>query len=97
MAKRVEEQVPILPAIESKRHLFAVGLQVLCADSVPRADYSTLEKRECGLDGVCIDVSLCVDAQLVSDRLVSSVVPKVLCGTPVGVEVVRIDLPVSSK
>src|SRR5581483_9080069 len=43
---------------------------MLSADFMPRTDYPALEQRECGLNGIGVDVPVNVDAILVFDRLV---------------------------
>lgn len=59
------------------------------ADFMPCAHYAALEKRKCGLDSIGVDVALRIDAELVANRLVSSVFPQMFCGTSVCLPIVR--------
>src|ERR1700687_6349858 len=43
---------------------------MLGANTMPRADDAALQQRECGLDGVRVDVSVHIDSVLVFDGLV---------------------------
>ena len=82
MSQRINEQIGTLSAIESERHFFAVGLQMLRANFMPRPNNAALQERESRLDCVGVDVTLHVDSQAVPNRLVPSVFPKMLCGAP---------------
>lgn len=53
MAQGIEEQVGVLPAIETEGHLVQVGSEMFCADLVPASDDAALEQRECGFDSIC--------------------------------------------
>lgn len=90
VSQRINEQIGTLSAIESERHFFAVGLQMLRANFMPRPNNAALQERESRLDCVGVDVTLHVDSQAVPNRLVPSVFPKMLCGAPVGVEIVGV-------
>ncbi len=45
---------------------------MLCANSIPRANDASLEQRECGFDGIGMNVAFNVDVLFVADRLVPS-------------------------
>ena len=77
MTQSVQEQIGVLPAIEAESHFLAVGLQMLRADFVPRSNDAALEQRECGFDGIGVDVAIGVDAQLVTDGLVPSILSQI--------------------
>src|ERR1700719_453633 len=89
MTQGVYKQIGILTPIESKRHFFAVGLKMLCTESMPRTNNAALQKRECGFDGVGIDVALCINVELVPNRFVPSILPKMLRRTFVRLKVIR--------
>ncbi len=74
MTQGIQEQSLTLPAVEAERHLIKVGLQMLCADLVPRADDAALEQRKCGLDRIRVDISTDVLFRLVVHGLVFSAV-----------------------
>ena len=71
MTQSVQEQVRILPAIKSEGHFFQVGREVLCADFVPCSHNAALQKRECGFNGVGVNVAHNVDVTAVLYGLVS--------------------------
>jgi hypothetical protein len=77
MTQSVQEQIGVLPAIEAESHFLAVGLQVLRADFVPRSNNSALEQRECGFDGIGVDVAAGINAQLVADGFVPSILSQI--------------------
>ncbi len=78
MTQRIQEQVGVLPAVESEGHLVQVGREMLWANSVPRSNDAALEQGECGLDGIGVNVSIDVDAILVLDGLVLCAQPGLL-------------------
>src|SRR4029077_7656536 len=88
MAQRIDEQIGMLPAIESERHFFAVGLEMLGADFMPRSHDSELEKRERGFDRVGVDVSLRVNLEFVANRLVSAIPAKMFSGSAIRVVII---------
>ena len=51
MTQSVEEQIGILPAIETEAHLFKVRGEMLRGNLVPRPHDSALEQAESGPDG----------------------------------------------
>ncbi len=60
----------VFAIVESEAHFVKVGLQMLCANTMPRSHDAALQERECGFYGVRVDVAVDVDAILVVDRLV---------------------------
>lgn len=91
MAQGIQEQVRILAAIKAEAHLFAVGLEMLGANLVPRSYDPALEQRESGFDSVCVDVALGVDVKFVANRFVASILAKMLCCAAVGSPVIGIE------
>src|ERR1700732_3697035 len=83
MTKCIHKQVGLVASVESKRHFFAVGLKMLGAHAMPRANDAALQKRERGFNGVRVDVALGVDAEFVSDGLVLPLLSQILRGAPV--------------
>ncbi len=69
MTQGIQEQIGIFPAIESERHFFAVGLEMLRVYFVPRTHDPALQERECGFDGIRVHVALRVGAQLMPDPI----------------------------
>ncbi len=67
MAQCVHEQIRTLPAIEAEAHLFEVSRKMLGANPVPRSHDAALEKRECGLDCIGVNVSHDVHTRTVSN------------------------------
>lgn len=70
MPQRINEQIWILPAIESELHFLQVRRQVLDADLVPRPDDAALQQTECGFDGVGVNLAAHVLTRTVVDRFV---------------------------
>jgi hypothetical protein len=85
----INKQIGILAAIESKGHFFAVGLEMLRADFMPRAHNAALQERECGFDRARVSVALGIDAEFVANRLVPSIFPQMLRRAPVCLPIVR--------
>lgn len=69
MADRIQKKSARFSAVESKRHFVQIGLKVLRADLMPRANDAALEQRECGFDGVGVDVAANILLRLVIDGL----------------------------
>lgn len=88
MTQGVQEQVGFIAAIESESHFFAVGLEMLRADSMPASHDAALQERERRFDRVGVDVSLRIEAELVPDGLVPSVFAKVTGCAPVGIPII---------
>ena len=88
MTQGIQEQSGLVTAIESERHLFAVGLKMLRAKSVPAAYDAALQERECRFDRIGVDVAFGVDAEFVPNRLVSAIFAEMLGRAPIGVEIV---------
>lgn len=57
MTQSIEKQIGMVPAIETENHLLQVSWEMLGAHSVPRSYDATLEKREGGFHGVCMNVA----------------------------------------
>src|SRR6266403_2999809 len=57
VTQSINEQIGTLPAIEAKFHLFKIGREMLCAESVPCPHDAALEKRERRLDSIGVNVS----------------------------------------
>jgi hypothetical protein len=62
MAQGINEQIGPLAAIEPEAHFFQVGREMLGANPVPCAHDAALQKRECGLDGIRMNVAHDIDA-----------------------------------
>jgi len=90
MTQSIQKQIGFIAAVESKRHLRAVGLEMLRADSMPRTHDSALEKRECGFNRVGIDVAFRVDAEFVPDSLVPTILPNVLGCASISLPIIRV-------
>jgi hypothetical protein len=54
--ERVAEEVRLLTIVKTEAHFVKVGLQMLCANPMPRSDNSPLQERECRFHRVRIDV-----------------------------------------
>src|SRR5437868_9483247 len=91
MAQSVQEQIGILPAIESERHLVQVGRQMLGRDTMPRSNNSALQKRECVLDSIGVDVTININLALVLDCLVAICESSVPHGARIRIELVSDD------
>jgi hypothetical protein len=89
VSQGINEQIRILPAIESERHFFAVGLEMLRANFMPRSHDAALQERECGFNRIGVDVALRVDAELVSNCLVPSIFTQMFRGASVCLPIVR--------
>lgn len=72
MTQGVQKQGRGLPAVEAEGHFVKVGLEMLRANLVPRSNDAALEQRECGFNGVGVNVTAHVLFRLVIDRLVLS-------------------------
>ncbi len=70
MTQSVNKQIGTLPAIEAKFHLFQVGREMFGANSVPRSHDAAFEKRECGFNGIGVNVSHDVHARTVINLFV---------------------------
>jgi hypothetical protein len=98
VSKGIQKQVRVLPAIETEGHLFAVGLEMLRANLVPRSHYSALEQGERGFDSVRLGVAIDVNLELVANRLVASIFPQMLCRASVGFPIVCVqNLDISTQ
>jgi len=74
MTECINKQVRPLSAVESERHFFEVGLEMLRAQFMPATAQAALEKRESGFDGVGVSVAANVFFGSVLDNLVASLV-----------------------
>src|SRR5204862_2203345 len=70
MTQGVEKQIGEHAAIETKLHLFQVGVKMLGANSVPCSHDAALEQGDSGFDSVGVNVSHDVHAGTVVDFLV---------------------------
>ena len=91
MTQRVQEQIGVLPAVEAEFHLCKIGREMLCADSMPRANDAAFQKRKGILHGVGVDVPINVDLGLVLDRFVTVSHGNTLHGSRIGIEFVGHD------
>ncbi|HVO59138.1 MAG TPA: hypothetical protein VMT51_15710 [Dongiaceae bacterium] len=70
MTQGVQEQIGTIAAIEATFHLFEIGREMLCAESMPRFHDAALEKRESGFDSVGVNVPVNVLPFAMNDGLV---------------------------
>lgn len=77
MSHGIQKQVRPLATIESEFHLLQVGREMLCRNLVPSTDYTPLEKRERGFDGVGVNVAPHINLEPVPNRLVASVLAEI--------------------
>lgn len=54
MTQGIHKQIRVLPAVKPEAHFFEVGLEMLRTEFMPATAQAALEKRERGLDGVCV-------------------------------------------
>src|SRR6266481_360778 len=66
----VTEKKRVLAIVEAPGHFVKVSGKMLRRNTMPCSHNPALEKREGGLHGVCVDVTLHVDASLVFDAFV---------------------------
>jgi hypothetical protein len=90
MAQRINEQIGILAAIEAKRHFFAVGLEMLRANFVPSSEDAALQERESRFYGISVDVALHVDAELVANSFVASILSEMTRCAAVGIKIIGV-------
>ena len=71
----VTEQIGVFTVIKSEAHFVKVGLQMLCANPMPRSNDAPLEQGECRFDRVGMNVSSRADIffRAVIDGLMASV------------------------
>ncbi len=91
MAQCVDEQIGILPTVETEGHFVQIGLQMLGADLVPRSHNPALQKRERRFHGIsrdtctvlisCVFFGAVVDGFMLS--LDASVCHDVLIASPI--------------
>ena len=48
----------VLAIVEPEAHFVKVGLQMLCANTMPRSDDAALEQRKGGVDSVRVNVAV---------------------------------------
>ena len=70
MTQRIDKQIGPPPAIETKLHLFEIGREMLCTESVPCSHDAAFEKRESGFDGIGVNIPHDIDTTAVLNRLV---------------------------
>ena len=90
MTQSINEQIIVFAPIEAERHLFAVGLEMLRANLVPRSHDTALEQGERGFDSVGVNIAFDVDVQLVTNRLVASLFAELLCCAPIASPIIRV-------
>ena len=54
MTQGVEKQIGAFPAVEAESHFVEVGLQMLCANFMPRSDDAALEQRERRFNSIAV-------------------------------------------
>ncbi len=89
MSQGINEQIRPITAIESEFHFLQVGREMLCADFVPCADNTALQKREGRFNGVGVNVPLHVNLELVANRLVASILSEIAGRAPVSIKIIR--------
>lgn len=70
MTQRVQKQIGILPAIETKLHLRQISGQMFRADFVPAPNYSPLQERERRFDAIGMNVAINVNLVTMANGLV---------------------------
>ena len=82
MTQGVKKNVRTVAAVKAKAHLVQVGLQMLCAKTMPRPDDAALEERKCGLDRISMNIGSKPDvfSGAVSDRLMLSFADRLAIG-----------------
>jgi hypothetical protein len=88
VSQGVQKQVGILPAVESEGHFLAIGLEMLGTHAMPRANNPALEQRECRFNAVGVNVAFRIDAELVADRLVPSILAEMLRGALICLKII---------
>jgi len=72
MTQGIDKQIGAIPAIESEGHLFKIGREMLCAESMPSTRDSALQETERGFDGIGMSIAINVDLSLVAHSLVGA-------------------------
>src|ERR1700722_542864 len=90
MTQSINEQIGTLSAVEAKGHFFTVGLEMLRAYFMPRSHDAALQEGECGFNGIGVDVALCIDAELVTNRFVASILSEMTRRAAVGIKIVGV-------
>ena len=70
MTQGIEEQIGVLPAIESEAHFFQIGREMLRGNLMPRSHNAALQKTESGFDCIGMNIPDSVDALAVNNLLV---------------------------
>src|SRR2546426_1166056 len=73
MTQGVQEQIGVLPAIETESHLVQIGREMFCADLMPRSDDTALQKTESVLD--CVGVNIRSEAYIFLLRVIHRLMP----------------------
>ena len=68
--ERVAEQVRVFTIVETEAHFIQIGLQVLCANTMPRSHNAALKQRKCGFNPVRVDVTVHIFAVAVTNSFV---------------------------
>src|ERR1035441_10384935 len=66
----IAKQIRVITIVKTEAHFVKVGLQMFCANTMPRSNNAALQQREGGLNTVCVHVAVDVLAVRVADRLV---------------------------
>src|SRR5437016_13768633 len=87
MTQGIQEQIRVLPAIETEGHFIQIGRKMLGADLVPCSHDAALQKAESVLHGVRVDVTTNILLRSVIDGLMLRLPNRML----VGLQAVRDD------
>src|SRR6266700_1761808 len=71
MVQSIQEQICIVPAIETKLHLLQISREMLGANPMPCSHDSTFQERKGGLHCVCVNVPANVNLVPVPNRLMA--------------------------
>src|ERR1019366_6174604 len=58
LKKRIAEKVRVFTIVEPEAHFVKVGLQMLCANTMPRSNYAALQQRKRGLYAVRVHIAV---------------------------------------
>src|SRR5688572_10058223 len=68
MTQSVDKQIGAVASVEPESHFVAIGREMLRANMMPRTNNASLKKREGGLNRVCMNVAININAGLVANR-----------------------------
>ncbi len=83
--KRVTEQIGVVAVVEPEAHFIEIGLQMLCAKTMPRTNKTALEQGECGFDRVCVNI--CSGSDVLASTVAHSLMPSAADSFAVGAAV----------